>query len=76
MVAVCTQPRVRRRPGSRVTDGSLAVDTKRVTSILAIVFIVFFIIQSPADAADIAHSIGHGVAHAFDQLSVFFKNLD
>ena len=52
------------------------MDTKKVTGILALVFIGFFIIQSPTDAADIAHSIGHGIAHAFDQLSVFFKNLN
>ena len=51
------------------------MDTKKVVSGLAIVFVFFFILQNPDDAANIAHSLGHGLRHAYDQLSEFFKQL-
>jgi hypothetical protein len=51
------------------------MDTKKVVSVLAVVFVVFFIIQSPADAANIVHSIGHGLDHVANQLSEFLRKL-
>jgi hypothetical protein len=51
------------------------MDTKKMVSVLAVVFVIFFVIQSPNDAADIIHSIGHGLGHAADQLSEFIKKL-
>ena len=51
------------------------MDTKKVVSVLAVVFVVFFIIQSPTDAANIVHSLGHGLDHAANQLSEFLKKL-
>ncbi|MEP6853732.1 MAG: hypothetical protein ABJA87_13930 [bacterium] len=38
-------------------------------------FIVFFIISSPTDAADIGRSLGNGVQHAFNQISEFIRAL-
>ena len=51
------------------------MDTKKVVSGLAVVFVVFFIIQSPTDAANIVHSIGHGLTHVANQLSKFLRKL-
>ena len=38
-------------------------------------FVFFFIVTAPDDAADIGHSIGHGIHNAFDSLSEFVKEL-
>lgn len=51
------------------------MDTKRVVSVVAIVFVIFFILQNPDDSASIVHSIGHGLDHGFNQLSEFIKKL-
>ena len=51
------------------------MDTKKVVSALAVVFVVFFIIQSPTDAATIVRSIGHGLDHAANQLAEFLRKL-
>lgn len=67
---------IRRRGCVATMDRSDGVDTKKVTSILALVFVAFFIIQSPADAASIARSIGNGIGHVFDGLSKFLKQLN
>lgn len=51
------------------------MDTKKVVSGLAIVFVIFFILKNPDDAANIARSLGHGISHGFDQLAEFIKRL-
>jgi hypothetical protein len=51
------------------------MDTKKMVSVLAVVFVIFFVIQSPDDAANIIHSLGHGLEHAANQLSEFIKRL-
>jgi hypothetical protein len=51
------------------------VDTKKVITLLVIVFVLFFIIQSPNDAANAVRSIGHGIGHMFDQFAEFLKKL-
>ena len=51
------------------------MDTKKVVSVLAVVFVIFFVIQSPAAAANIVHSVGHGLSHAANQLSEFIKQV-
>lgn len=43
--------------------------------IVALLFLFFFIIQSPADAANMARSLGHGIAHMFQQLSEFMRRV-
>lgn len=52
------------------------MNTRRVLVVLLIIFVVFFIIQSPADAAQITHSLSDGVVHVFDGLSTFLRNLN
>ena len=42
---------------------------------MVLLFIFFFIIQNPTDAADIARNIGHGIAHMFSQLSEFMRRV-
>lgn len=51
------------------------MNAKKLLGIVALLFIFFFIIQSPADAAMIAKSIGHGLSHMFTQLSEFMRRL-
>lgn len=51
------------------------MDTKKVVGIVFVIFVIFFIVQSPSDAADVARHIGHGMAHMFDRLSEFVKNV-
>ncbi|MDQ6938054.1 MAG: hypothetical protein M3140_10155 [Actinomycetota bacterium] len=48
---------------------------KRIFWIVVGVFIVFFIISSPADAAAMGRSLGNGVQHAFNQISQFIRDL-
>jgi hypothetical protein len=51
------------------------VNVKKILWIAAALFVVFFTIQSPHDASDIGRSLGHGIGHAFTQLSTFVKDL-
>lgn len=51
------------------------MDTKKMVSFVAVVFVIFFVLQNPDDSANIVHSIGHGLSHGFDQLSEFVKKL-
>jgi hypothetical protein len=51
------------------------MDTKKVVSVVAIVFVIFFVLQNPDDSANIVHSIAHGLQHGFNQLSEFVKKL-
>lgn len=52
------------------------MNTRKVLVVILIIFVIFFVIQSPADAADITHSLSHGVVHIFDGLSTFLRNLN
>ncbi|UQX89704.1 hypothetical protein M6D93_06800 [Jatrophihabitans telluris] len=48
---------------------------KKITTIIVILFIVFFVVNSPKEAADIVKSTQHVMAHAFSSMSEFVKNL-
>ncbi|MDQ1732888.1 MAG: hypothetical protein QOK10_3047 [Pseudonocardiales bacterium] len=48
---------------------------KKIATILVILFVVFFIVNSPKDAADIVKSAQHILAHGFQSVSEFIKNL-
>jgi hypothetical protein len=48
---------------------------KKIFWIVFLVFVFFFVVTAPDDAANIGHSIGHGIQHAFDSLSEFVKKL-
>jgi hypothetical protein len=49
--------------------------TKRALPILAIAFLIFFVITSPTDAAAVVHSLIHGFGHAFSSFTEFVKKL-
>ncbi|MBO0883424.1 MAG: hypothetical protein J2P17_24430 [Mycobacterium sp.] len=51
------------------------MDAKKIASLAAIAFVIFFIIQSPDDAAKIVHSAWHGVVHAFHGVGDFVAKL-
>ena len=48
---------------------------KKIATILVILFVVFFVVNSPKDAADIVKSAQHILAHGFQSVSEFIKNL-
>jgi hypothetical protein len=47
----------------------------RIFWILFLLFVFFFVITQPDDAASMGHSLGHGIQHAFNSLSEFVKKL-
>jgi hypothetical protein len=51
------------------------VTLKKIATILAVLFVVFFVVNSPKDAADIVKSTQHILAHGFNSVSEFIKNL-
>jgi hypothetical protein len=51
------------------------VNGRKIISILAVLFVIFFIMNSPTDAANIVKSAQHIVAHGFNSMSEFVKNL-
>jgi hypothetical protein len=59
----------------RRTDQGEPVNGKKIATILVILFVVFFIVNSPKDAADIVKSAQHILAHGFQSVSEFIKNL-
>ncbi len=42
---------------------------------LVIGFALFYLLSAPADAAHLVRSAGNGLAHAANQLAIFFHNL-
>ncbi|CAN5567823.1 hypothetical protein BH10ACT8_BH10ACT8_30420 [soil metagenome] len=51
------------------------MNVRKIMSILVILFVVFFVVNSPKDAADIVKSAQHILAHGFSSVSEFIKNL-
>jgi hypothetical protein len=51
------------------------MNAKKFFGIVLVLFIFFFIVQNPTDAANIATDIWHGLVHVFDQLATFMRNL-
>jgi hypothetical protein len=56
-------------------DQGEPVNGKKIATILVILFVVFFVVNSPKDAADIVKSAQHILAHGFQSVSEFIKNL-
>jgi len=51
------------------------VNGRKILSVLAVLFMIFYVINSPAEAAAIVKSTQHVVAHGFNSLSEFIRNL-
>jgi hypothetical protein len=51
------------------------VDLKKIILFLLLLFVVFFVVNSPTDAANIVKSTQHILAHGFNSMSTFIKNL-
>ncbi|HEY2174189.1 MAG TPA: hypothetical protein VGH85_10310 [Mycobacteriales bacterium] len=51
------------------------VSTKKLVSWLAIAFVIFYVIQSPHQSADIIRSIGSGLSSAANQIAEFVRSL-
>ena len=48
---------------------------KKIVTILVILFVVFFVVNSPTDAANVVKSTQHILAHGFSSVSEFIKHL-
>ncbi|HEY7273144.1 MAG TPA: hypothetical protein VH502_10450 [Actinoplanes sp.] len=48
---------------------------KKVIGWILLILLIFYIGTNPGPAADIARSIGSGVAEAFHNIGVFFSDL-
>lgn len=48
---------------------------KKIATIIVVLFVVFFVVNSPKDAADVVKSTQHLLAHGFASVSEFVKNL-
>lgn len=53
----------------------LSVNGKKIATIFVVLFVVFFVVNSPKDAADVVKSTQHLLAHGFSSVSEFIKNL-
>ena len=73
--AVGPEPRSHARAQATEEENGVAMDTKKVVSVVAVVFVLFFILKNPDDSASIVHSIGHGLSDGFNQFSEFIKKL-
>jgi hypothetical protein len=51
------------------------VNVKRIAWFAGIAFLIYFVVQSPDDAADIARAFGRGVGHCYEQIGQFVRNL-
>ncbi|HEY2041428.1 MAG TPA: hypothetical protein VGH11_02040 [Jatrophihabitans sp.] len=51
------------------------MDLKKIILFLLLLFVVFFVVNSPTDAANIVKSTQHILAHGFNSMSTFIKNL-
>jgi hypothetical protein len=48
---------------------------KKIVGWILLILLIFYIGTNPGPAADIAQSIGSGLAQAFRNIGVFFSNL-
>ena len=48
---------------------------KKVLGWVVLILLIFYIGTNPGPAADIAQSIGSGIANVFRNIGVFFSNL-
>ncbi len=48
---------------------------RKIVTLALGLFVVFFVINSPNDAAEIVKSSQHVIAHGFNSLSEFIKSL-
>jgi len=48
---------------------------KKVLGWVAVILLIFYIGTNPGPAADIAQSLGSGIAQVFRNIGVFFSNL-
>lgn len=51
------------------------MDGKKILGLTGIAFLIFFVVHSPTDAAEVAKSIASGIGHGFEQMSEFIQNL-
>jgi hypothetical protein len=50
------------------------VIAKKIGMLLLIAFVIFFIVNSPTDAAAVVKNTQHLIAHGFESISEFIKS--
>ena len=50
------------------------VNWQKLAWIALIAFLIFFVINSPTDAADIVKSAQHAISHGFNSMATFLKS--
>jgi len=50
------------------------VNGRKIFWIAFVAFLIFFVVNSPTDAADIVKSAQHAVAHGFNSMATFLKS--
>ena len=55
--------------------GEAQMTTKKVVGWLVLIFVVFFIVTQPSQAANIAHDLWNGVVNIFHGISDFVSSL-
>jgi hypothetical protein len=48
---------------------------KKAVGWIVLILVIYYIGTNPGPAADIAHSVGDGIADIFRNIGVFFSNL-
>jgi hypothetical protein len=51
------------------------VDTKKVVGVLAAIFVIFFIVTQPSQAADITHTLWDGIVNIAHGFADFLNSL-
>lgn len=51
------------------------VSTKKLVGWLVLAFVIFYVIQSPHQSADIIRSVGSGLGAAANQIAEFVRSL-
>lgn len=51
------------------------VDTRKLVGMLAAIFVIFFIVTQPSQAADIAHTLWHGTVNVAHGVANFLDKL-
>lgn len=51
------------------------MDTKKIVGVLAVAFLIFFVVTQPSQAADITHTLWDGIVNIAHGIANFISNL-
>jgi hypothetical protein len=62
------------RPAAAIGALETSVNGKKLLTLAVGVFLIFFVVNSPSDAANVVKSAQHVVGHGFNSISQFIKS--